>query len=413
MADAKPWTVLVWMAGDNDLQDFGTGDLGELKKTGSTDAVNVVVQLDRMSDSNTRRYYVRRGTTADEDVVAHLGETNTGDPAVAADFLTWGMRTYPAEHYLAVLWNHGSGIDETDIYRRAGAAGLSVRRGAKPSSGVVPRSQVRAIVSHRTRRALFSTTIDSAIRTRALAYDDTSRDFLDNAELKRVLTKVKQATKRKIDLLGFDACLMNLVEVAYQLRDTAGLIVGSQETEPGDGWPYDRVLADLAAKPGMSPAELGATIVRRYVDSYSNDAVTQSLLDLARMSTMKSVCDALGRALEKAVRNPTEYAAITKAVLNAQRYEYRDFLDLYDLCSQLKQRCKTQAVKDAAQNVMDALVVGDRRLVAAEKHKGGVVSRSRGVSIYFPRGDVTVAYPKLDFARATRWDDFLRAYQGA
>ena len=69
---------------------------------------------------------------------------------------------------------------------------------------------------------------------------------------------------------------MNMVEVAYQLRGSADFIVGSEEVEPGDGWPYDRVLADLAAKPTMSAAQLGATIVKRYaslVQERRGDAV--------------------------------------------------------------------------------------------------------------------------------------------
>ena len=42
MMQKKQWTVMVWMAGNNDLEDFGTGDLGELKKIGSTENVHVV-----------------------------------------------------------------------------------------------------------------------------------------------------------------------------------------------------------------------------------------------------------------------------------------------------------------------------------------------------------------------------------
>jgi len=51
-------------------------------------------------------------------------------------------------------------------------------------------------------------------------------------------------------------------------------------------------------------------------------------------------------------------------------------------------------------------------LVAAEKHKGRSVARSHGVSIYVPRGGATVAYDRLDFARATRWDRFIEALTG-
>ncbi len=219
MTDPKKWTVMVWMAGDNNLEDFGGLDLKEMKQVGSNDDLNIVVQFDRMSDQNTRRYYVQQGTSAEADVVQELGPTNTGDPAVATGFFTWAIQTYPAEHYLAVLWNHGSGIDETDIYKTVSARGLQVRRKVRKSSTEIPRSHVRSVVSRRYRQSLFSTTIDNALSFRAIALDDTARDFLDNIELKRVFTSLKRKTRRKIDVIGFDACLMNMVEIAYQLKD--------------------------------------------------------------------------------------------------------------------------------------------------------------------------------------------------
>lgn len=410
MANQKKWTVMVWMAGDNDLEDYGAEDIEEMKAVGSNDDINVLVQFDRMSDDKTRRYYVRKGTTMDADVVQTLNETNTGDPKVAIDFFTWGVKTYPAQHYLAVLWNHGSGIDEEDIYRSAKARGLEVHRKTRSSSKSIPRRHVRAMATRRFRRSLFSTTVDSALLSKAIAYDDTSRDFLDNLELKRVLTKVRQNAQRKIDVVGFDACLMNMVEVAYQLKGAVNLVVGSEETEPGDGWPYDAVLKSLAANPDMTPEQLGSAIVQRYVASYPHDTVTQSLLDLRQSAAVAAAVDQLAQSLIGAIQTPAEYAAVTQAINAAQAYTYKDFLDLYSLCEEFKNRCKTKAVKDAAQATMNALT-GNGKFVLAEKHKGASVSRSHGATIYFPRGrDVTVVYPRLDFAKATRWHHFIKAY---
>jgi cysteine peptidase C11 family protein len=75
-----------------------------------------------------------------------------------------------------------------------------------------------------------------------------------------VLGTAHQLLGRKVDMVGMDACLMTMLEVAYQIRDHAEILVGS---EPGDGRPYDTVLRDLAARPGMTARDLAATIVRR------------------------------------------------------------------------------------------------------------------------------------------------------
>ncbi len=409
----KKWTVMVWIAGDNNLQDAGEQDISEMKQVGSTPDIDIVAQFDRMADQNTRRYYLKKGTTVQADQVQSLGPTNTGDPAVASDFFIWGMNNHPADHYLAVLWNHGSGIDETDVYNRARSLGLSVERKPRRGAGVVTPSHARSIVSGPHRHALFSTTIDAAIARRGIAYDDTARDFLDNAELKNVLKRVKDATGRKIDIVGFDACLMNMVEIGYQLRQFADYSVGSEQTEPNEGWPYNTVLADLAASPTISAEQLGATIVKRYVASYESGDVTQSLLNLGRSAGIAKEVDALAKALKTAIKKPADYAAVSKSVRGAQHYELADFLDLIDLCKQFKQRVSAKAVKDAAAATIAALS-GPTPFIAAERHKGAGVARSNGTSIYFPAvGDVSVAYARLDFAKATAWGQFIKAFQSA
>lgn len=407
----KPWTVLVWMAGDNNLESFALTDLEEMKRVGSTDQLNIVAQLDTMADDRTRRYFLRRGTPVEDDVVEELGETNTGDPAVAIDFFVWAMQRYPSERVLAVIWNHGSGIDEADIYARA-ARGGSVGRGGSRSGAAAAAGNVRTMMSRRYRRALFSTTLEAAINNRAIAYDDSSRDFLDNAELKRVLEQVTSETGRAIDLLGFDACLMNMLEIAYQLRTTARFIVGSEEIEPGDGWPYDKVLADLAARPKLSAADLGAIVVKRYAASYASESVTQSLLDLDRVGACAAAVDALAAALIKALKTPAEYAAVAKALNATLRFDMEEFVDLGHLCSELAVRSKDAGVKKAAKGVL-AAISGPQGLVAAEAHKGGKLNKALGVAIYAPRGAAAKTYSKLDFAKTTKWGQFLDAYTNA
>src|SRR5262249_61939551 len=117
-----------WWAGDNDLERFGFSDIQELKKVGSTTAVDVYVQLDTMRDDHTRRYHIHKGTTLDEDAVMDLGETDTGDPKVAIDFFQWGIARSPSQRVLLVIWNHGSGIAETDVYRGTSRSGTAVAR---------------------------------------------------------------------------------------------------------------------------------------------------------------------------------------------------------------------------------------------------------------------------------------------
>ena len=38
---------------------------------------------------------------------------------------------------------------------------------------------------------------------------------------------------------------------------------------------------------------------------------------------------------------------------------------------------------------------------------------SHGVSIYFPEGEISPLYAKLDFAKKLRWPTFLKKYRAA
>ena len=410
---------MVYLAGDNNLSSAGAVDLKEMKKVGSTDRVNIVAQYDRAGhEVQTMRYYLRKQTSLADDVVAHLGETNMGDPAVLEDFVTWATTNYPARRYMLVLWNHGAGWDDSNLYQGDvfGGAPPPVSRkgeevatdGARATRGrAVPLQQARAAV-HRVHRALFRDTVARAVTTRAIAFDDDAQDFLDNIELKRVLAKLTKRLKRKLDVLGMDACLMSMAEVGYQLRDTAEVAVGSQEEEPGDGWPYDRILR-ARQKPAMSARDLSSAVVHEYVDSYGSDeAVTQAAIDLARIAAVTRSLDALSRALQTALTNPSAHAAIIAVRAQVQEYTspYDDYCDLIDLCTLLKAHVTTGPVRSACSAVIAA--VNDA--VVANGTKGSAVAHSHGLSVYFPKKMVSPLYRTLDFTKDSHWDEFVAAY---
>src|SRR3970040_61947 len=121
----EKWTVMVYLAGDNNLDANGVTDLVEMKKIGSVPGMNIVAQFDRSGAGFPRkRFFIRNGTSLNADVVESLGETNSGKPEILLDFIKWGAINYPADHYMLVLWNHGQGWDDTDIFagERGGAS---------------------------------------------------------------------------------------------------------------------------------------------------------------------------------------------------------------------------------------------------------------------------------------------------
>jgi hypothetical protein len=91
-----------------------------------------------------------------------------------------------------------------------------------------------------------------------------------------------------VDLVGSDACLMGMIEVAYEIKDIgASVMVGPEETVPWNGWPYDAILTDLTSNPSWTPSELATSIVDRYYESYHDDW-TQAAIDLGHMNALAS-----------------------------------------------------------------------------------------------------------------------------
>jgi hypothetical protein len=389
----KKWTVMVYLAGDNNLDSAGTDDLDEMKRVGSTDAINVIAQYDSPSARGTRRFYLRKGGTIDSDVVATLGTTNTGDPKFLSDFIAWGTKNYPADHYLVVLWNHGAGWDDTDIY--ANERNAPVRR-------LASRPVRHAFFHTPVRRLLAKAKTD--INTRAILLDDGAKDFLDNHEMKAVLARGKKSLKRNIDILGMDACLMSMAEVGYQVRGSVDFTVGSEQTEPGDGWPYDTILAALAKNPALSPSELSCLITEKYLASYRpNEGVTQSACNLSKSEALATAVKSLATALRGASSDDVQ--KILAARTRVQSYEVRDNVDLVDLCTILAGSGITATIATACRAVIDA---ASKDYVIAQGGKGASVKNSHGVAIYFPFQEVSPLYPGLDFCKKTGWDKFLK-----
>lgn len=393
----KPWTVMVYMAGDNSLDPEGVTDLKEMKKVGSSDKLNIVAQFDRVAGHVARRYYLRKGGVVTGDAVDSLGAVNTGDPKCLIDFIQWAIKNYPADRYLLVLWNHGQGWDDTDIY--AGERFRSLRRLAS--------GPIRHAVFHTpVRRALEKA--DSDQKARAILLDDNAKDFLDNQEMKKVLADTAKLLGRKLDIFGMDACLMSMAEVGYQVKQSVDFTVGSEQTEPGAGWPYSTILSALTKNPAMSPSDLSTLIVSKYLASYAEaDGVTFSACDLTKADDLAAAVAGLAKALSTSLKDAAVLQRLQSARNQVQSYEVPDNIDLVDFCSLLGKSGIAPAIATACQNVIKT---ASSAYVMAQGYKGVDLKNSNGVAIYFPLRVVSPLYAGLDFSKKTGWDAFLTAY---
>ena len=373
-APQAQWTFLVYLDGDNNLEGAGIEDFLEMSSIGSTDDVHILVQFDRVPGydishgnwTSAKRFHVTQGMTPIAgNALQDIGEANMGDPQTLIDFVQWGMTNYPADRYAIVLWDHGSGWrlrpDETPPFKD-------------------------------------------------IAYDETNGgDAIEMPELLSALDTLSNGGSEPLDLVGFDACLMGMIEVDNQVIPHVDVRVGSEEVEPWAGWRYDTVLSDLVSSPLMLPSELGTLIVERYFASYGDDH-TMSAVDLrSPYGTLNAAVDDFASALING--DSSHHAEIAVARTQTQEFHNITYIDLFDFAYQVNQEVADAAINAAATAVMNA--VDDA--VIRERHGAGWPG-AHGISIYFPESQTSydIRYDGdmdwLQFTAGTQWDDWLHAF---
>ena len=116
----KEITLMVFMNAKNDLSNsqlFGlvgkwaVKDLDEMKKVGSTDKVNVIVEIGEKGKGSRRLMVLKKGGffSSGEKVYSEDKNADMGDYKRVVDFVKWSKTNFPAKRYMLVLWNHGLG----------------------------------------------------------------------------------------------------------------------------------------------------------------------------------------------------------------------------------------------------------------------------------------------------------------
>ena len=327
------WTFMIYLDGDNNLEPYAISDFLEIATVGSNANVNFVIQMDRIDFEDSsygdwtgcKRFYVTKDLTPTaQNAIDDLGEINMGDPEEFIKFYNWTVNRYPADNYAIILWDHGDG--------------WSKKKGGR-------RKQT----------------------WKGVCFDDSnSEDGLEMKELKNAINSLTIKPK----LIGFDACLMAMLENAYVLKDTGiEVMVGSEELEPGDGWPYHTISEGLVNNPEWTPKQLGTWIVDKYYESYDMDE-TQSAVDLTKINALSQSFDQFASLLKVSWSNISE-------------------------------------LKDPAKEVMSRIKDCVIHTKNGDNYRG-----AEGLAIYFPYSeyDYDSSYDNTDLAQDTSWDEFLSEF---
>jgi len=380
-ASAKEWTVLIYVSARNNLGLEAIKDVNEMEAAGSTDRVNVVAEMGRIKCdppfnpfssvqelpppqadwTGVRRFLIKKDPdplTITSPVLAHFPDADMGDWKHLADFIAWGKANYPAKKYLLIVGGHGSGW-----------------RGVKPPAA------------------------------KGISYDEVSNNHISPAELAAAIK-----AGGGVNVYASDACLMQTIEVIYDLKDSAEYIVGSQETTPGSGYNYEVFLKALSANPGDAFAA-AQSIMKGFSEFYGaqKQSVTMSIVRPAYAAELAGKLDKFARLVAASQADMKLYH---DKKFGLRSFDDEDARDLYQLMKLYYDNSPTPAVKEAAK---DVIVFLSEKMVARNDALGYKSKDANGLSVYFPIFDLNYKqkYEYLSFSRATYWDEMLRAVMAA
>lgn len=361
----KTWTIMVYMDGDNNLEGAAIGDINEMEYEADTTQYHIVVTIDRIpgydnSNGNwtdTRDYYIVYDPIVDgiirSELIYQPGELNMGDPVNLVDFVTYYMTVLPATYYCVILWDHGNGWYKDGF----------------------------------SKDPLF----------KGIGGDWTSNnDCIEVAygEYYAVLQAIYNYYGYPIDILGHDACLMGMHEVVYEAKDFADILVFSEHTEPGYGYPYDEIIGWLYQYPNMTPAEFTNAIVYEYIQSYMpGGSQYQTEYSATQSAVISSECQYLSQWIDTFAVELMDIGGIYNSSIQIIRelvQEYPDYntthIDLYHFAEMVKNTPSfPPLLKECADSVMATIM----RYVTVEGHytvpNGHDVDNSHGIAIYYPK----------------------------
>ncbi|MFZ2960672.1 MAG: clostripain-related cysteine peptidase [Candidatus Ozemobacteraceae bacterium] len=400
----REWTFLVYQANENSIYGPLIGDFNELgNATFPADTIAVVVQTS-LFEIGDGRWQIGNGTMSH---LVGLPAGNAADPDRLRDFVAWGTRVFPARHTALILASHG----------------LGWRNGADPAAKGV--SKRFGVLSDDPEKSM----MNIPGLARGIAQGLTQRTASDSDSDSAFPSSLSVSLSPHFDLIAFDACLMGMIEVVWELRGLTDCLVVSEPDEPNSGFAYDQILAELASNPrGIDGPLLGQTICRTYASSSENEGagLFSGLLSTIDMNKSAFLCSAFTNWSEAILKEGARGVTVLSSLRDArtgppsslwptesyalQAMDCLDYRDLSELASAaVAPLPATRFVADRLQQAISAVIISQSRF-------GNQYKRAHGLSVALPGeaasadyadGRQSARYADLALTKETSWGTVL------
>jgi hypothetical protein len=420
----KSWKILIYLGADNSLYQFSKTSIDHIEKQAiASDNLDVLAQWDGPTQRDIKRLFF--SNRRKQIVKTPRSLRNVGRYTRLRSFIKWSFRTCSSEKTALILWGHGDGVDHSYFY---------VPRITKtPINQSLLTEQSLALPLP----SLGATDLDEGVLNR-----NNPNVYLSDSQLAQLLISCEQ-NGNAIDVLGFDACLMAMVEICYELREATSSMVASEAVIPKTSWPYASIISAIESQPDLSPPEFGRVCVDEYDKEYSNrrnrPVINLSCFDLKQWDSVVLTMKDFISCLLGAVENSQSRSHIRSAMTTARYLEESDYIDVGTFCSEITRSFTSDQTGTSAEKVIRTL----SKAVYYCSHSGGSPISSAGVSLYFPLilpgGDLNKEirqirgsqsrighrskkaeildfqinwshYRALSFPKITRWADFIELF---
>lgn len=409
------WTFMVYMAAANDLEIFAPRNLRQMEKIGSNSHINIVAQhnIYEKSKPYSTTYFIEKGS---KKIIKEEKEAgDSGHMQTLIDFCCNTMATYPADHYALILWNHGTGILEP------------VTRSHVSISEIFSLTDMPVFFNEEYKSFPSLPLLAKSIKQhiyKGICFNDSSGNFLNEQQLITALKTIcaTSLNGKKLDLLGFDACLMSMVEVALSIEPYVDIMVASQDVERGTGWDYYYALYPFLSTT-VTPEQLGIHLVHAYAKAYKKTSdFTQTCLNLKNISPLTENISRVAFLLQDFLKSNIIIKIKNLIKMSRNRhlcthFDEPEFIDLYHFYDNLLTNLakipeKTELNMAELNRELEQGKIMIQQSVL-ENMAGSAYPHAHGISIYFPEHIIHNSYRRSLFAKNTNWAVFLKTYLSA
>ncbi|MFH1461627.1 MAG: clostripain-related cysteine peptidase [bacterium] len=405
----KDWNFLVYINSNNDLFPFSELNIKQMQQIGSNENINILVQQDVYGKAQSKRLYIEKGKKKTIERVTTKPESISGTPESLYSFMEWGIKNYPAKHQALILWDHGSGIIDPNIWKKF----------LKFNPLMLYKMNIETGFFELNREFL---------NKRGICFNEVFEVYLNNQKLKQVLEQVTTnlLNGKKINIIGMDACNMGMLEVASQIKNYADYMIASPEAEPGTGWNYKLVLQPLEKK-SITPEEFSKNIVTAYQKHYekNHQDFTQSAIRLNDINKLEENINEISKILielikgEKSKEIISQLKKLRKDRSKTTMFANPDYIDLHHFYTSISKLTNKMSQDKTNINIKDKLektanlttkgtiIIND---IVIEKTFCPSMPFTQGIAFYFPTKKIHNSYQLTDFAKSNGWLSFLEKY---